>query len=331
MANLYINDKCNGCGGCEASGYVMELENGKFAAKEGIVVDNSNESMVHAMIKECPCQAIELQGKVKNPMNKNELISETIEKLRSIKEISHIETDDIKFINENYHVNPVGRPEGEYEYVYRSYSAAQSAGRDEFRRIMWNYADSLMQEVIVQYKCRVLSKYYDKNNEDNIYENKKKEVEQVLRNLIEGLNKLGVNAGNSDAICKFECNKSFEDDYEWLDRSDDQGYVNSILERSINKYGDKKYNFMESYSFKLYIDHTETYETGLFGREKSVLRYCYGGVRDCCDKMEKDVINAVSWSGLERSAKDHINSEIDYFNKNMQKGIEEKIRLLEAL
>lgn len=343
MSRLFISEKCNGCGGCEGYGFVEEQDNGKFTVKSNLIIDDSNIGSINEMIDECPCKAITLQDKDEKPLTKKDFIADIIRRLEKVDEIPDISSDDIEFNTEDYSVNEVRGPEGEAEYVYRTYSAAQRAAEDEFRSMMWSHTESLMQELIVKYRYNVLGKYYDMSNEDNIFVKKNQEIEAILQSACEYLERYGIRKEDLQSKYSEQEHQIFgvdRDDTEWFTFDIDPfrydawmasngGYVNSILEASKKKYGDRKYNFQDHYGYKLDIDGMEVCErNGLFGRERFVKRYAYMGLYDCCAKLRKDIINAVAWSGLSREAAHYINGRIENYNKDMHLWIEKRAKCL---
>lgn len=169
MKKIVVDDKCLACGACTIlSEFLVEKTNGKVYAKEPAIINEKDIEDFKNVINVCPVQAISIEKL--NNTGANDIVEikkSILDQIDQFK-VKLPSNEEINFNKENFKVL---LPECSFKsrFSFRSDSQAESAGLQEFDRVMYSQRKALIQNVLIQYKKSVLNRYLEYKREDGNY------------------------------------------------------------------------------------------------------------------------------------------------------------------
>lgn len=211
MKKVTITSECVACGVCSTmTKYIKENSDGTASPNGAGIIPNDEVKDFQAVIDICPVKAITLEkAGLVNKSGKDGLIElkTLIQSKYTNYKISRPKPEKYKFIKSSYRV-PVPSGAGERRYEYKSDSRAENAGLREFDRIMYSQRKPLIQQLLVQYKAKMLYQYTEYVEEEGMYYyDINKKIEAVLQEFIAQANSLcenKIDLSDNFAKCEFK-------------------------------------------------------------------------------------------------------------------------------
>ena len=323
MLILNVNEKCNGCGGCLETDYFEETSEGFAKAKEGIIISKNDTSLVHEIIENCPCDAIDLIEDGKGEKDLKHILEEAVNKLKSVENIPEVNEDDIEF-NPNCFLISIDHDFIEDYNEYHSYDSAFSHMRSEFYPI-WNMRETYAYDAFQLYIKRDLRRYWSDTEENSVYYIKKKELADILNTIKNQLTSLGVKSIDFE---KFTAIDIKLDEYAIMSLCDSEQAAKSWAGQVAEKMD--KYGGINSILHAGKVERCTSYKDTLFGNTKEVTRWMYDGCWDVRDKFIDTLLHDMQFvAKLEADKK--VNAIINSFNKELDKFVDEHVQQLEQL
>ena len=151
------SNKCNACGMCVLECSVLQEDSsGKVGVVgEGIIAD-SEIGRVRNIVELCPVGALSLTEEF---VDRSAKLAELKSKMRQPLKFTPPSAEEYRFRYEDkdeYADAIKGSPEvsGAWEYDYKSWDSAKSAGKRAFRDEIYSQADALAQQVVAMYEQR---------------------------------------------------------------------------------------------------------------------------------------------------------------------------------
>lgn len=316
MISIYVNEKCNGCGGCLESSYFEEKDIGYAQVKRGAVIPDSALDELQAIGNDCPCQAIIIESKKKSA---EDIASELLGYINEIPNVSKIENvDDISmdkkkhWINFDYHI-PYSND------GYSSYDRAYDSLRSEIHCIWDDRKDYAFTEA-QKYVNEELRKYWDIEYSEGIYA----QAQSRLKNAVHAISNCLVDFGAiTSGLSEKDYNVNFT---EWT--------LRQLLEPEClsKKWAEKVYDMMDynNMLIALHKANIESYEDcveGLFGKMKDKTRWKYSEGYAAEDEIREIILQKLIIVS-EYDALYAINEIIDEYNKQLD---EKKNKLKELI
>ena len=328
MKTLKIDEKkCTACGTCLAfSAYITEGENGKAKVIPGKKLRTEDEKNAREVAELCPEQAIQLQDvnlKRLTAAEKEKLVKGLKEKLSAIA-IPMPGWADFAFDEKKYKfTSDIGcwNLDGDYEYRYKSESAAEDAGWREFNNKYYSQIEQFAMEILSQYGIDKVAKYYDLS-ENGIYAKWNHEFENVLNEVADQLKVYQEEISLPADFYTFAVFPRLGSGYDEM---------NPI--RFAHEAAKSMMDFSDPDCYRrLYIDYDyrkEEEEGFLFNHTKT--RYCYKFDRDLCKAFKADIIEAIAHIFIQNrddfySA--NVGLEVENYQKEVKRMIEEKCEIL---
>ena len=153
--------KCNACGACALECDILQ-ENDEGIVEvigEGIFNDSEFEKYEN-IVKLCPTGALSL---IQENVNISQKISELKAKMNAPLEFNPPSLDEYRFDLEDKdayakELYVTSSLDGEYDYDYKSWDSAKSAGERAFRNEIYSQVEALAQQVMAMYEQRKLNK-----------------------------------------------------------------------------------------------------------------------------------------------------------------------------
>lgn len=156
-------NKCNACGMCMLECNVLHEDSAGIVEVigEGIIAD-ADVGKIKDVIELCPTGALSL---IEDSINVAARIAELKNKMKEPLTFTPPSKDNYAFSLEDkdQYAEELTRSssasvDGDWEYNYKSYESAKSAGERAFRDEIYSQADALGQQVIVMYEQRKMNK-----------------------------------------------------------------------------------------------------------------------------------------------------------------------------
>lgn len=310
------SDKCNACGMCALEcDALQEDSSGKVEViGEGIIAD-SEVGKVRNIVELCPVKALTL---TEDFVDVSAKLAELKSKMKQPLKFTPPPYDDYAFRLEDKDEyaqalwnNSRGGVSDEYEFDYKSASAARSAGERAFRDEIYSQADALAQQVIVMYEQRKMNRVARYAETSGNY--KYGVHQRLIKDLRSFVNELESFTGK-----KFPLPSDF-----FTFHTRDTDYINRRQEKSndwlANRIRENLESASEFYSC-VKTDKTSEYVTvsSWFGsdKEKLVYKYAYYIDADGLKRFYNHVVRATWKSG--KYTKQDAERELDAFHKAIE-------------
>ena len=318
-------DKCNACGMCALECDVLQED---FSGKvevigEGIVSD-SEVGKVRNIIELCPTAALTL---AEDNINVGKRLADLKVKMQTPLTFTPPAADEYSFRfedKEEYGEAIRGSSEvsGAWEYDYKSWDSAKSAGKRAFRDEIYSQADALAQQVVAMYEQRrvnPVARYAETSG------NYKYGVHQRLINNLRGfVNELESCTGRKISLPSgFFTFRTKDTDY----INDRQDHANEWLAGSIKNHLKPASDFDTCVK----VEKTQDYvlvSGGWFSEDKHkwVTKYAYYIDPDSLRRFYRDVARA-TWKAGKYTSK-FCESELWHFHKEIAEEWQSKINYL---
>ena len=293
-------DKCNACGMCALECNVLhEDAEGKVEVAGAGVVADSDVGKVRNVVELCPTGALTLTQEFEDVGRK---LAELKEKMQAPLKFTPPSVD-------------------EYEFDYKSSSAAKSAGERAFRDEIYSQAEALAQQVIVMYEQRKLNRVARYAETSGNY--KYGVHQRLIKNLRGFVNELESYTGRKISL---------PSDF-FTFRTRDTEYINDRQDHSNEWLAGRIKEYLESAS-EFYgcvkTDKTSEYVTvsSWFGsdKEKLVYKYAYYIDSDNLKRFYKHVARATWKAG--KYTKKFCEEELNRFHKEIEEEWKSKVNYL---
>lgn len=325
---LVINGKCIACGLCIDCSYISETSDGTIEIKGSGIVDEKDEEDVNKIIELCPENILalkEIESKSKSQ------IEEDIKKAIAEFKLDVPDRKEFDYDTEKAHIGlPFAIP-GDGRFIYSSESKARSAAKSEIDRSLYSKRDSVIKNIINDYRSEKLSMYYDyKEVDSNFYYNANKKAQKVLDKILESIQSLEADIAIPGSLTKIDARP---------DRK--SGYVDGIGEYLLYASGAvlAELDDPSLYGLNAYVDYADieemdTYETGRRGKLKEVQKYCYTNTYQVSNEITSDLKSALKW-GFDEKVIDRAYSSIPGIVQNyesiLKNELNNKVRELKEL
>lgn len=157
---LLEKEKCHACGMCAMDCDLIEEEaDGSVSLIGPGLIPQQALEKIENIVELCPGEALHITDESISPKG---LIQSLKEKMNEPLDFSFPKESEYKWAlddkDEYVKELPIPYIKGEYDYIYKSRSAARSAGEQVFREQVYSQADALAQQLIVSYCQRKLNK-----------------------------------------------------------------------------------------------------------------------------------------------------------------------------
>lgn len=325
---LTVTGKCIACGLCIGCEYLSENMDGTMEIKGGGIVDEKDEGEVNKIIELCPEKILALQSV------KSKTKTQIEDDIKKVVDGFKLEVPDKKifaFDPQKAYIGLQAGIPGEGRWIYSSESKARSAAKSEIDRCWYSKRDSVIKNVINDYRSEKLSPYYDyKEIDSNFYFNANQKAQKVLDKILENIQLLDDSIKIPNSLATIDTRPDRKS--AWLD-----GIGEYLLYASgpiIAELDDPSLYGLNSYIDYVDIDEMETYETGRRGKLKEVYKYCYMGAYQARDEMESDLRSALKWGFDEKvieRAYESIKGLVREYESRLKQDLQNKVRELKQL
>ena len=329
MKTLKIDEKkCTACGTCLAfAAYITEGENGKAKVIPGKKLRTEDEKNAREVAELCPEQAIQLQDvnlKRLTAAEKEKLVKGLKEKLSAIA-IPMPGRADFAFDEKKYKFTSyIGLFDlnGDYEYRYKSESAAEDAGWRKFNNKYYSQIEQFAMEILSQYGIDKVAKYYDLS-ENGIYAKWNHEFENVLNEVADQLKVYQEEISLPADFYTFAVFPSIAKGYK------DMGPMRfgyKVAEQMKNDECSDSDWYKRRY---IDTDYMTEEEEGLFFNHTKT-RYRYEFDVDICDDFKSDIMAQIGsfLSDHDDFYPDYVGFEVEDYQQKVKRMIEEKCEIL---
>ena len=318
-------EKCNACGMCALECDILQEDaEGKVEViGEGIVADSAVDKIKN-VIALCPTAALSL---TEENINVGARLAELKEKMQQPLTFTPPSPDEYSFRyedKEEYAEAIKGSPEvsGEWEYDYKSWDSAKSAGKRAFRDEIYSQADALAQQVVAMYEQRRVNRVarYAETNGNYKYG----VHQQLIKNLRSFVNELE-NLTSKKISLPSDFFRFRTKDTEYI--NDRQDHANEWLAGSIKNHLKPASDFDTCVK----VEKTQDYvlvSGGWFSEDKHkwVTKYAYYVDPDSLRRFYRDVARA-TWKAGKYTSK-FCESELWHFHKEIEEEYRGKISYL---
>lgn len=320
------NNKCNACGMCALECNVLQEDSsGKVEViGEGIIADSEIDK-VKNIVELCPEGALSLTEEF---IDMSEKLTELKAKMQQplvftsppYEDYAFLLEDKNEYAQELWNSAPSGLSD-EYEFDYKSSSAARSAGERAFRDEIYSQAEALAQQVIVMYEQRKINRVVRYAETSDNY--KYGVHQRLIKDLRSFVNELETYTGKK---------LSLPADF-FTFRTRDTEYIDNRQEKSNDWLAGRIKENLESPSeFYTCIktDKTSEYVTvsSWFGPDKEKLVYKYAYYTDI-DRLKRfyDHVARATWKSG-KYTKRYAERELELFHKAIEQEWSDKIAYL---
>jgi len=318
-------EKCNACGACALETNILHEGEGGIVEVigEGIIADSDLEKIKN-IISLCPTDALSL---VEEQINVNQKLSDLKNKMQQplvftpppLAEYA-FDLEDKNAYAKELHVT--SSLDGEYDYDYKSWDSANSAGQREFRQEIYSQVDALAQQVMVMYMQRKMNKVA---RYAEIPTNYKYSVHQnLIKNLRAFVNEIESYTGKQISLPS--------DFYTF--RTKDTDYINARQDHVNEWLADNIRSEMKPASeFETCVGVDKTKDSvrvsSWFGDDewKTVTKYCYYLRVEKMERFYNNVARA-AWYGGKYTSK-FCTEELNRFHKDIEEEWKNKISYLQ--
>lgn len=336
MKQIYVNEKCSGCGICIVnSPYLQENAEGNAEPVAGMAIQEQDMESVMKVVAECPdsaLQIVETGSTNKTGAAGIDEIIATLEKQCENFAVKKVSNSNVKLNIKDYYI-PVPSSSREYKRDYSSESSARSAAKDEFNSLCYSETAfrPMIKKVFVEYKVNVLKPYYTcTDTEDSAYYVYNQKIRKLLS---DAYAEIGVVLGRNDILPESWKNFSI-----YLNEKDGNIIQLSMFdERStssgiISAMKDISHTGLNDYVNSMDFDYDEKYVgEGLFGKAKYKNVWYYSEFHEAA----KDFINDLTWAighmsdEIEEGVVIDVNHALKTFEKKVKEELSAKISELE--
>ena len=330
MKQFEVSNYCNSCGLCTIdSEYLEENDDGYAVPVVGKYISSDYEKKAKEIVGKCPVGALSLV-ETEVSSSKEEFIEKAVKQLNSVSKLQEPLLWEFDFSDSDFRIFVVWDADGEWDYKYTTEGSAERAAINEFDRKMYSKIDSILLQLVVEYKSKKLSKYYD-DSDSGIYVNNNNQIINTLEEIAGGYENItGVKL--QDDFTKFNVFPDRTGGSTFNALKNNTIFFDGIVRKVREKFdSDKDLYSISNYVSYIKIRSTDKYSEGMFGRTKRKTYYCYYSVYDAFWELAHDLEHCFCYAGIEYTAQRYAEEIVKSYNQNVEKKLEEKIKVLKQL
>lgn len=335
MKKFSVSKACNMCGECclQTDMLVEDVTGRAVPVPDKYIRDLATAGQI---IKLCPVGAISIIETPDIVLKKDQLISRLEEQLRAVV-IPNVSNGDITYNEKDYSVSH-GYINGENRAEYSSSRQAKKAGCEQFNQTFWSRRKDFAIDFLMQYKSRVLRKFYDFSDPSKTYYAQyESRIEYILKEVKSELSSIS----GSDYI--------LPNDFTIFHPSEDKQFqklVNDMLVKDtldffgsasyLNSFFDGfekgKYQSLHDYEDRIYsFDHVDIVGTDWLGYNKIKTTYSFKGANECGRGLINDIGFYLRCPGsfglrcVDEAVEDKLKLILERYRSLWDKVIQEKI------
>lgn len=171
MKVFKVSNACNACGECLlATNLLTETPEGFATPAPGRYIEANELAQAENLVRQCPVGALSIVDHSSTSAKGREGLKQLatiLENRMKAVQIPNVSYKEVEFKESDYHVEH--QWVDEYKKRYPSYDKACNAGKEQFRIVYWNHMKDFVANILVQYKSKVLRKYYDLSDPQYTY------------------------------------------------------------------------------------------------------------------------------------------------------------------
>jgi ferredoxin len=317
---IAVNEQCIGCGLCLSSSFLEEDSDGNAKAVGMGILTLEQEQEAKELMKNCPGNAIILEDFAQK--NKNDLI-QLLDNKPSEFQLEVPPKETFSFDAKSVVIALPLDTGNEYQYEYSSYKKALEAGKEVIRKNMFSNRVGIVQDIIGDYLTRNFHGYIEyKEVESNFYYAANLQAQKILNEMIGELSGSMPDTAIPDRLKEISTRP--HEDKNGFGLGALSGGLMNVAGDIVGELSGKSYS-LDSYADDLDYESMETYTTGAFGKQKTVEKYCYTGVRKAYEDIAGDIRSALSWGFDDNVIKPSYDS-VEYITGQYEKKLKEELK-----
>lgn len=171
MKVFEVSNACNACGECLlATNLLTETAEGFATPAPGRYIEVNELAQAENLVRQCPVGALSIVDHSSTSAKGREGLKQLatiLENRMKAVQIPNVSYKDVEFKESDYHVEH--QWVDEYKIKYPSFDKAYHAAKEEFKKVYLNHMKDFITSILMQYKSKVLRKYYDLSDPKHTY------------------------------------------------------------------------------------------------------------------------------------------------------------------
>lgn len=343
MKVFSVSNDCNACGECVLRTVLLTEDSGGYAVPvaDGYI-RKADLPEAEQIVAQCPVNALKIVEKSSvsstGRAGLKELVQALEQRLKGIS-IPDISSSDIRYNEKEYTVD-YGHIQGEGRAEYSSSYRAVEAGKSQFESVFWNHRKDFVMSVAIQYKSKVLRKYYDLSDpKRTFYSEIGRQMERQLKEIMAEAESL---VGRAITFPESFVTFHPELDDEWFRKDTKEQYEKWIVTTSYVKDFCDRFERMDHHHKRDYEDRIYSLEDvqivgkDWLGANKIKTMYSFNNANEVGKDLVEDIMFYLGYAkdcgfrDIDDFSLDHLNFLVDEYRKLVKKEISKKISEFKA-